>query len=353
MKELWRKKSVKAALAVIVILVVVGIVSLSVQSSQRRKDYNGHIDAAEKYLTELNYEQAIAEYTLALEIEPNSKEILNALEEVYLAYAQTYVDIEEYESAIEILKRGYEQTGRESLWAKIEELTNLLAQKEEEERERLLAEEEAEKQRLLEEEEERERLLAEEEKRQKLLAEAQGQETADDEEEETEEIAAPAQVAEMTMQADERSDMVAAYQAKASEYIFAMQKERYDGLMTGTFYDARMLRTQAEFYEFFNNPPSPVGVWFAVGALETSLLEETESQCRILVTDMVFYTDMESCWIEHFEIIIDKAAKQGTIANIYGDRVEIFDFLGSRGEVLSHDIDGDPNWLGRVFDFSE
>ena len=242
------------------------------------------------------------------------------------------------------MKRGYEQTGRESLRAKIEELTNLQEQKEEEERERLLAEEEAEKQRLLEEEE----------KRQRLLAEAQEQEAADDEEEETEEIAAPAQETEMTTQAAAGSDLAAAYQAKASEYIFAMQKEHYDSYVTGTFYDARMLRTQAEFYEFFNNPPSPVGWWFAVGALETSLLEETESQCRILVTDMVFYTERETGWIEHFEIIIDKAAKQGTIVNIYGDCVDMLDIEGisSRGEVVSHDIDGDPNWIGRVFDFS-
>lgn len=133
MKELWRKKSVKAALAVIVILVVVGIVSISAQSFQRRKEYNGHVEAAEKYLTELDYEQAIAEYTLALEIEPNNEEVLNALEQTYLDYAQSLVNAGDYGKAISVLEEGYAQIGRESLREKIENVKNLQAQREAEE----------------------------------------------------------------------------------------------------------------------------------------------------------------------------------------------------------------------------
>ena len=65
----------------------VGIISINVRSAQRQREYDGHVEAAERYLTELDYEQAIAEYTLALEIEPNSEEVLNALEQTYLDYA--------------------------------------------------------------------------------------------------------------------------------------------------------------------------------------------------------------------------------------------------------------------------
>ena len=53
MKELLRRKSVRAGLLAIVLIVVVGIVGLNVRSAQRRKEYNGHVEAAEKYLTEL------------------------------------------------------------------------------------------------------------------------------------------------------------------------------------------------------------------------------------------------------------------------------------------------------------
>lgn len=128
MKELLRKKSVKIMLLLIVLLVVMGIVGMNAQSAQGRKEYNGHIEAAEKYLTELDYEQAIAEYTLALEIEPNAEEVLNGLEQTYLAYAQSVADGGDYERAVSILEEGYAVTGRESLKDKSNEFQALQEQ---------------------------------------------------------------------------------------------------------------------------------------------------------------------------------------------------------------------------------
>lgn len=122
MKELLKKKSVKIVLLLIVLLVIMGIVGMNVQSAQRRNEYNSHIEAAEKYLTELDYEQAIAEYTLALEIEPNAEEVLNALEKTYLDFAQSFAAGGDYDKAISILEEGYAQIGRDSLHQKIEKL---------------------------------------------------------------------------------------------------------------------------------------------------------------------------------------------------------------------------------------
>ena len=121
MKELLRKKSVKIALLLIILLMATVIIGFTVRSAQRQKEYDNHIQAAEKYLTELDYEQAIAEYILAYEIEP-SEEVMDALEQTYLAYAQTYVDTGDYERAISILEEGYAQTGRESLRERMEEV---------------------------------------------------------------------------------------------------------------------------------------------------------------------------------------------------------------------------------------
>ncbi len=128
MKELWRKKSVKAAFAAIVILAAVVIVSISAQSFERKRDYNGHIDSAEKYLAELNYEQAIVEYTLALEIEPNAEKVLDALEQTYLDYAQSLADAGDYEKAVSVLEDGYAMTGRESMQTKEEKVLDALEQ---------------------------------------------------------------------------------------------------------------------------------------------------------------------------------------------------------------------------------
>lgn len=121
MKELLKKKTVKIGLLIIVLLVAAVIIGINVQSAQRQKEYDGHIEAAKKYLTELDYEQAIAEYILAYEIEP-SEEVLDALEQTYLAYAQSYVDAGDYDRAISVLEEGYAQIGRESLRERIEEL---------------------------------------------------------------------------------------------------------------------------------------------------------------------------------------------------------------------------------------
>lgn len=127
MKELLKKKITKIGIAAIVLAVAVGIISINARSAQRQREYDSHVDAAEKYLTELDYEQAIAEYTLALEIEPNNEEVLNALEQTYLDYAQSLADAGEYEKAIGLLEEGYAQTGRESLREKLEELTAIQA----------------------------------------------------------------------------------------------------------------------------------------------------------------------------------------------------------------------------------
>lgn len=135
MKELLKKKSVKIVLLLITLLVVMGIVGMNARSAQSKKEYIAHIDAAEKYLTELDYEQAIAEYTLALEIEPNAEEVLDALEQTYLDYAKSYADTGDYEKAIGILEEGYTMTERESLEEQIEEYTTWQEIKEQEEAE--------------------------------------------------------------------------------------------------------------------------------------------------------------------------------------------------------------------------
>ena len=122
MKELLQKKTVKIGIAVIILAVAIGIISINARSAQRQREYDGHVEAAEKYLTDLDYEQAIAEYTLALEIEPNNEEVLNALEQTYLDYAQSLVDAGDYEKAVSVSGEGYAQTGRESLKAEISKL---------------------------------------------------------------------------------------------------------------------------------------------------------------------------------------------------------------------------------------
>ncbi len=104
--EKTKKKGVKTAAAVVVLLVLCCLIGIGIRSVQKRQTYENHIAAAEKYLVDLNYEQAIVEYTLALEIEPNEPALLDALEQTYLDYAQSLADAGDYEGAIAVLEEG-------------------------------------------------------------------------------------------------------------------------------------------------------------------------------------------------------------------------------------------------------
>ena len=294
------------------------------------------VDANEKSANGY-YDDALTVYDRLLELDNTNTETINDLYDCLNKYIDTLVEAGKYDEAIELLERGYAQTTDERLQVKIEEMTNLKAQ-EEAENERLLAEEEAEKQRLQAEAEE-------EAERQRLQAEVEEEEETPEPEQEEE-----------TPQVVEGSSTAAAYQAKAAEYIFNMQSESLSS-WGEYFIDARWLKTTAEFCEYFNTPNHRVGI--AIGAMNTSLLEDTENQCRIMVTEIGFNTDMGRAGLQYLEVLIDKATKQGTIVDCYLDWVAVYEFEydSPPGSILYHDDEFDYMWSGNpkewVIDFSE
>lgn len=144
MAALWKKKSVKIAIAAMAVLVLGIILGISGRSMQRKQAYRQHMEAAQKYLTELNYEQAIAEYTAALEIEPNAAAVIEALESAYIGWSREYAEKKEFEQAIDILRRGYEQLKSDTLMEEITRLEEQLAQYQKELAEQERARQEAE-----------------------------------------------------------------------------------------------------------------------------------------------------------------------------------------------------------------
>ena len=69
---------------------------------------------------EEEYEQAIAEFERAIAIDPTQKD-------AYAELADLYIELEEYEDAIEILEEGYEETEAKGLSRKIEVVKELSA----------------------------------------------------------------------------------------------------------------------------------------------------------------------------------------------------------------------------------
>lgn len=90
---------------------------------QYTNSYEYHLKLAQKYLLEEDYEQAIAEYEIAISIDPTQKD-------AYAELAELYIELEEYEDAIEILEEGYEETEAKGLSRKVETVKKLFASKE-------------------------------------------------------------------------------------------------------------------------------------------------------------------------------------------------------------------------------
>ncbi len=99
------------------IIVIIIFITLFISASPKRK-LQQQLDLGEKYITELDYDNAIVAYQKAIEIAPNSVE-------AYLRLANAYVSTGDYTSAIKILRDGYAITQNIELKIKIDELVSL------------------------------------------------------------------------------------------------------------------------------------------------------------------------------------------------------------------------------------
>ena len=112
------KKGKKVLIFIISILVILLlVVNLFLymymnNSSRRAKE---QLNLGQQYLLNMEYEEAIAAYEIAIELEPKCTE-------AYLGMAQAYMAMGETEKAIRILKRGYRETEDDEIKALLNEL---------------------------------------------------------------------------------------------------------------------------------------------------------------------------------------------------------------------------------------
>lgn len=102
---------------VVLFLLITMLVSAGCKKKMTLQDY---LDLGDKYLLELNYEEAVVAFTKAIELEPRDP---NA----YLKLANVYDAQEDYEKAVQILAQGYEATGDEEAKRQKEIYENLLS----------------------------------------------------------------------------------------------------------------------------------------------------------------------------------------------------------------------------------
>lgn len=103
-----------AAAAVLVLILIVIITGILVLGSPQRK-YDKQLSLGQRYLDELDYEQAIAAYRAAIEIDPKQPE-------AYAGLANTYIAMEDYDSAREVLLEGIDATDSDILKEMLNEL---------------------------------------------------------------------------------------------------------------------------------------------------------------------------------------------------------------------------------------
>lgn len=173
-------KTKKKGLKRIVVLVVVAFVIMLIGAiafgfySLPANRYNRQLKLGSKYLEENNYEQAAIHFSEAIEIEPKEPE-------AYLLLADTYIEQEKYEEALDTLNTGSFLTDSTEIEEKIDYVNEEIEAIEKQETERIeqerikaenAAAEEAEAVRL---EEEQKRIKAEEEAEAARIAEAQAE----------------------------------------------------------------------------------------------------------------------------------------------------------------------------------
>lgn len=109
-----RKKPVMIA-GVAIVLICIAIFVLFMGGNASARKVAELLDLGNKYLTEQDYEQAVVTFQEIIEIDPKC-------EEAYRGLADAYVAMDDYESAIDILQKGIEQTESEELAAYLEEI---------------------------------------------------------------------------------------------------------------------------------------------------------------------------------------------------------------------------------------
>lgn len=115
-----RKKYVVIGVTAMILLALA--VSFSIYNTPANR-LSRQLDLGNRYLEELNYEQAVIAFNTAIEIDPRSAD-------AYLGLADAYIGLGDEKAAYAALQAGYEATGDERIKARMEEMKAAAAERE-------------------------------------------------------------------------------------------------------------------------------------------------------------------------------------------------------------------------------
>lgn len=101
--------------ALILLLGVVTAIALTGKGSDTEKVATEKLSLGQKFLLDLEYDKAVAEFQAVIDIEPKNVD-------AYIGLAEAYIGMGDEEKAIETLEKGLSETGDEKIQAKLNEM---------------------------------------------------------------------------------------------------------------------------------------------------------------------------------------------------------------------------------------
>lgn len=110
------KKKIVVGFGIIIIIFVIMLINTNSSANRIKRQLN----IGQKYLDELDYEQAIAAFDKVLEIESDNSTALGYMTDAYIDWSDGLVKDEKYEQAIKVLKEGMEKVKDTQLTRQLE-----------------------------------------------------------------------------------------------------------------------------------------------------------------------------------------------------------------------------------------
>lgn len=100
-----KQKSLIMGIGILLLCIVFAVSMILITGkSNRQKQWEEQLNLGNRYLMEQDYESALVAFNKLIEIDPKNAE-------GYLKVAEAYVGLKDYENAVEILNKGYQETG--------------------------------------------------------------------------------------------------------------------------------------------------------------------------------------------------------------------------------------------------
>jgi hypothetical protein len=114
--KIQSKNLIILTIALVAIVIISIVLVLALSDGEKPLTAQEMLDLGDKFLLELNYEQALVQFLRVIEIEPMNPR-------GYIGAAEAYLGLEQEDKAIEILELGYERTSDEEIKRMLDELT--------------------------------------------------------------------------------------------------------------------------------------------------------------------------------------------------------------------------------------